>query len=145
MGRDKDVFCARAFQSAVACINADRGNSIWSRRGPRGTQGVGTDATLVVGGDASDRLTAWATRSPGRGLDRGPVPEPQAQRPAGDGQVRHRRRLGGLCALPVARQGPGPFKKLSTDSSGIAAAPVQLGDTVLIATRGGRLFALRQK
>lgn len=142
MGRDKDVFCARAFQSAVACINADRGNSIWSRS-VGGTQGVGTDATLVVGGDASDRLTAWATRSgdvvwtadqfQNRKLSAPLVTDKSVIVGDSEGYVHF-----------LSRDKGQTIQRLSTDSSGIAAAPVQLGDTVLIATRGGRLFALRQ-
>mgnify|MGYP003353667621 CR=1 FL=1 len=50
--------CARAFQSAVACVNADRGTQIWSRN-VGGVQPIGADADLVVAGDASDRLNAW--------------------------------------------------------------------------------------
>ncbi|WP_343628606.1 outer membrane protein assembly factor BamB [Roseateles sp.] len=142
MGRDKDVFCARAFQSAVACINADRGNSIWSRN-VGGTQGVGTDATLVVGGDASDRLTAWATRTgdvvwtadqfQNRKLSAPLVTDKSVIVGDSEGYVHF-----------LSRDKGQTIQRLSTDSSGIAAAPVQLGDTVLIATRGGRLFALRQ-
>ncbi|HEY6356461.1 MAG TPA: outer membrane protein assembly factor BamB, partial [Burkholderiaceae bacterium] len=53
-----DVFCARAFQAAVACARADNGTLRWSRN-VGGIQPVGGDDELVVGGDASDRITAW--------------------------------------------------------------------------------------
>lgn len=142
MGRDKDVFCARAFQSAVACINAERGNSIWSRS-VGGSTGLGTDATLVVGGDGSDRLTAWGTRTgdviwtadqfQNRKLSAPLVTEKSVIVGDSEGYVHF-----------LSRDKGQTIQRLSTDSSGIAAAPVQLGDTVLIATRGGRLFALRQ-
>lgn len=53
-----DMVCARAFQSAVGCVSAARGSQMWSRPNA-GAQGVGGDATAVVGFDASDRLTAF--------------------------------------------------------------------------------------
>ena len=55
-----DVVCARAYQSAVACVNAERGNVVWTRNAG-GVNGVGADAQMVAGVDASDRLTAWRT------------------------------------------------------------------------------------
>jgi outer membrane assembly lipoprotein YfgL len=58
VGRVGEVVCARAFQSAVACINAVRGTLLWTRNGG-GTQGVAMDAQTVVGADASSRVTAW--------------------------------------------------------------------------------------
>ncbi|WP_423600825.1 outer membrane protein assembly factor BamB [Roseateles sp. MS654] len=142
MARDNDVFCARAFQSAVACVNAERGNAIWSRNNA-GLRGVGGDATIVVGGDASDRLTAWGTRT-------------------GDvvwtaDQFQNRRLSAPLVTAKSVIVGDSEgyvhflskdkgqtVQRLQTDSSGVAAAPVQLGGTVLVATRSGRLFALRQ-
>lgn len=142
LGRDNEVFCARAFQAAVACVNADRGTTVWSRN-QSGTRGLGADATLVVGADSVDRITAWGTRS-------------------GDvqwsaDQFQHRKLSAPLVTAQSVIVGDGEgyvhflsrdkgqtVQRLSTDSSGIVAAPVQLGGTVLVATRSGRLFALRQ-
>lgn len=142
MGRDKEIFCARAFQSAVACVNAERGNAIWSRNNG-GARGVSADATIVVGGDASDRLTAWGTRTgdvqwtadqfQNRKLSAPLVTEKSVIVADGEGYVHF-----------LSRDKGQTIQRLSTDSSGVAAAPVQLGNTVLIATRSGRLFALRQ-
>ena len=52
------MVCARSFQAAVACVNAARGNLLWSRN-VGGTQGVAANAQTVVAADASDRVTAW--------------------------------------------------------------------------------------
>jgi outer membrane protein assembly factor BamB len=56
--RAGDVVCARAFQAAVSCVNAVRGNLLWTRN-VGGTQGVAMDAQTVVAADASSRVTAW--------------------------------------------------------------------------------------
>jgi hypothetical protein len=58
MWRSGELLCARGFQSAVGCVNAERGNTIWSRN-VGGTRGIGGDAQYVFGADGSDRLTAW--------------------------------------------------------------------------------------
>ncbi|HEY1398882.1 outer membrane protein assembly factor BamB [Roseateles sp.] len=142
LARDNDVFCARAFQSAVACVNAERGNTIWTRNNA-GLRGVAADSTIVVGGDASDRLTAWGTRTgdvvwtadqfQNRKLSAPVVTDKSVIVGDSEGYVHFLSKDKGLTV-----------QRLQTDSSGIAAAPVQLGGTVLIATRSGRLFALRQ-
>lgn len=142
MARDNEVFCARAFQSAVACVNGERGNTIWTRNNA-GLRGVGADATIVVGGDASDRLTAWGTRSgdvvwtadqfQNRKLSAPLVTDKSVIVGDSEGYVHF-----------LSKDKGQTVQRLQTDSSGIAAAPVQLGGTVLVATRSGRLFALRQ-
>ncbi|WP_343639520.1 outer membrane protein assembly factor BamB [Roseateles sp.] len=142
MARDNDVFCARAFQSAVACVNAERGNTVWTRNNA-GLRGLGGDAAIVVGADASDRLTAWGTRSgdvvwtadqfQNRKLSAPLVTDKSVIVGDSEGYVHFLSKDKGLTV-----------QRLQTDSSGIAAAPVQLGGTVLVATRSGRLFALRQ-
>jgi outer membrane protein assembly factor BamB len=136
-----DVFCARAFQSAVACARADNGTLRWSRNAA-GIQPIGGDAELVVGGDASDRLTAWKTASGDiawtqekllyRGLS-GPLVTDAAVL-VGDSE-------GWVHAL--ARSDGRLLARWSTDGSPVIAPPVRLGDIVLVVTRNGGLYALR--
>lgn len=141
MFRSGDLLCARALQSAVGCVNADRGLAQWSRN-VGGINGVGGSASLVVGGDASDRLTAWninngevqwtAEQFLNRKLS---APLLQASTViVGDfeGQVHFLSAETGKTQL-----------RLSTDGSPIVAAPVALGQTVLVATRKGGLYAFR--
>ncbi|MEJ6001823.1 outer membrane protein assembly factor BamB [Paucibacter soli] len=139
--RTGELICARAFQSAVACINADRGTTLWSRN-VGGGQGVGGDAQLVVAADGSDRITAWNTRN-------------------GDVQWTAEQFLNRKLSAPLV-QGPtivfGDFEgqlhfisrdtgktqlRLPTDGSPIVGAPVLAGNTLLVATRNGGLFAFR--
>ena len=56
--RQGEVICARAFQSSVGCVNAERGSALWNRV-VGGTNGIGADDQIVVAGDASDRMSAW--------------------------------------------------------------------------------------
>ncbi|MCV2366779.1 outer membrane protein assembly factor BamB [Roseateles oligotrophus] len=139
--RSGETLCARAFQSAVGCVNAERGSLMWTRN-VGGTLGVGGDAKQIVGGDASDRLSAWST-------------------PNGDVLWTAEQFLNRRLSSPLllgATVIVGDFEgyvhflsaatgktqlRLSTDGSAVVAAPVVLGNTILIATRNGGLFAMR--
>jgi outer membrane assembly lipoprotein YfgL len=136
-----DSVCMRAFQSAVGCVNAERGNLLWSRT-IGGTEGVAGNEQVIVGADASDRLTAWRTASgelawTSERLMYRSVSSPLVVGPTvvfvdGDGTVH-------WMSLDKGE----PMLRLSTDSSGAAAAPVASGNTLLVVTRNGGLHAFR--
>lgn len=139
-----DSLCARAFQTAVGCVNvtgADRANLRWSRV-VGGQKAVGGDADFVFGADGSDRLSAWkaaagelawtnerllyrnlsAPLSAGKTLVFGDF----------EGQVHFLDRETGKTLL-----------RLATDGSPVVAQPVLSGTTMLVVTRNGGLFAYR--
>jgi outer membrane protein assembly factor BamB len=141
--RNGDTVCARSFQSAVGCADAARGALLWSKNAG-GAQAIGADAQLVVGGDGSDRITAWRT---GTG-DLAWTAE----------QLRHRV-LSGLLVTAKAvvvgdfegqvhfldRASGKTLLRLPTDGSAVIGAPVALGSTILVATKNGGLFAFRSE
>jgi len=139
--RQGDVLCARAFQSAVGCVDGERGIGTWSRN-TGGVQGIGGDAQQVYAGDASDRITAWklgtgdvvwvAEQFLNRKLSAPLSVGSTVVVGDGDGYVHFLDRETGKTLL-----------RLPTDGSAIVSAPVALGTTVLVATRNGGLFALR--
>jgi len=136
-----DSVCARAFQAAVACANAERATLAWSKN-VGGVQAVGGDAELVFGADASDRITAWRTAS-------GEV--------AWSTERLLHRSLSAPLALPkavmfgdvegqlhfLARQGGQTLQRLSTDGSPVIAQPVLVDGTVIVVTRNGGVFGYR--
>jgi len=136
-----DVFCARAFQTAVGCIAANNATLKWSRLAG-GQQAVGGDADLLVGADASDRITAWRSASGDivwtnetmlyRGLSAPILVGKTVIFGDVEGQVHFLDRETGQAVL-----------RLPTDGSPIAAPPVLSGTTVLVATRNGGIFAFR--
>lgn len=139
--RVADTLCARSFQSAVACAQADSGTLRWSRN-VGGVHAVGGDAELVVGADASDRITAWRAATGDiawtqeKLLYRG-LSAPLALERAvlfGDAE-------GYVHAL--ARADGALIARLSTDGSAVVAQPVIWAGTVLVVTRNGGLYALR--
>jgi outer membrane protein assembly factor BamB len=136
-----DTLCVRAFQSAVACAQADNGALRWSRN-VGGQHAVGGDAELLLGADASDRVTAWKAASGDivwtqekflyRGLS-APLVTPQAVL-FGDAE-------GYVHAL--ARGDGAPIGRFTTDGSAVVAQPVLHNGTVLVVTRNGGLHAFR--
>lgn len=136
-----DVLCARSFQAAVACVDAEKGTVVWSKN-IGGTDAVTADAQFVFGADASDRVTAWKTASGEvawtsdklqyRGLSSPLSVGKTVVFGDEDGTVHWLSRDTGEAQL-----------RLSTDGGAIVAAPVVSGTTMLVVTRKGGLFAFR--
>jgi outer membrane protein assembly factor BamB len=138
--RSGELLCARAFQSAVGCVNGERGSVQWSRN-TGGTLGVGGDAEFVFGADGTDRLTAWKT---GNG-DVAWVAEQLLNRklsaPVSVGKVVAVGDFEGYVHL-LARDSGKTVGRLATDGSPIVSTALA-GTTVLVATRSGGLYAIK--
>jgi outer membrane protein assembly factor BamB len=136
-----DILCARAFQSAVACANAQTGRTLWTRN-VGGTQGVGGDASWVFGADGSDRISAWRAANgevawtSEKFLNRG------LSAPLASGKSVVFGDFEGQLHFLAVDSGT-PVLRLPTDGSPIVAAPVSAGTTLLAVTRNGGLFAFR--
>ena len=140
-GRVGDVLCARSFQAAVGCVDAEKGTIVWSKN-IGGTDGVSADAQFVFGADASDRVTAWKTASGEVAWSSDKLQYRGLSSPLSvgktvvfgdeDGTVHWLSRETGEAQL-----------RLSTDGGVIVAAPVVSGTTMLVVTRKGGLFAFR--
>lgn len=136
-----DVLCARSFQAAVGCVDAEKGTIVWSKN-IGGTDGVTADAQFVFGADASDRATAWkaatgevawtSDKLQYRGLSSPLSVGKTVVFGDEDGTVHWLSRETGEAQL-----------RLPTDGGAIAAAPVVSGTTMLVVTRKGGLFAFR--
>lgn len=135
-----DVICARSFQAAVGCVDAEKGTTVWSKN-IGGTDAVAADAQFVFAADASDRITAWKSN--------------------GDAAWSYDKLLYRTLSAPLsvgktvvfgdaegtlhflARDSGEPLLRLSTDGSPIVAQPVVSGTVMLAVTRNGGLFAFR--
>lgn len=140
LARVDDEACVRTFQLNVACLELNRGSLRWSRP-QAGRMAVGADERVVVGGDGADRLTAWniengevlwrVDRFTHRGLS---APAIWGKRVVfGDGKDY-------LHVLSV--EDGRTVGRIELDDP-LAAAPVVDGDTLLVLTRKGTLYALR--
>jgi outer membrane protein assembly factor BamB len=141
VARIGDLVCARSFQAAVGCVNAERGTLAWSRN-VGGTEGIAADAEFTFAADGAGRVSAWKT--PGgepvwnherflyRGLSAPLVLGPAVVFGDAEGYLHWLSRAKGETLL-----------RLATDGSAIVGAPVVSGTTMLAITRNGGLYAFR--
>jgi outer membrane protein assembly factor BamB len=136
-----DVVCARSFQAAVGCVNAQQGTLVWTRA-TGGTDGVAADEQAVFSADASDRITAWkattgellwtSDKLMHRGLSAPLIVGKAVVFGDADGTLHFLSRDKGEAVL-----------RLPTDGSAILSAPVLSGITMLVVTKAGGVFAFR--
>jgi outer membrane protein assembly factor BamB len=141
LARSGDTVCMRAFQSAVACADAVRGAVLWSRNAA-GANAVAGDGERVFGADASDRITAWRTGTGDvvwssekllyRGLSGALAVGPVVVLGDSEGYVHF------LSATTGEQQ-----LRLPTDGKAVVGTPALSGNTLLVTTQGGGLFAFR--
>lgn len=139
--RSAEVVCARSFQVAVACVNAERAGLLWARP-QAGFQGVAVDAEQVYAADANDRISVWkrangdlvwmSERMRHRGLSAPLAVGATVVFGDAEGWVHFLGRERGETQL-----------RLPTDGSAIVAPLVRWQNTVLAVTRKGGLFAFR--
>ncbi len=140
-GRTGDLLCARSFQAAVGCVDAQAGSVAWTKT-IGGTDAIAGDAELLFGADASDRITAWQTPS-------GDVvwtSEAVVNRSVGapgvvGGSVVFGDHDGTLHWFSRAK-GEAQLRS-TTDGSPILVPPVVVGGTLIVVTRAGGVFAFR--
>lgn len=141
VSRKGNQLCVRAFQAAVGCVDTTRGTTSWTRAAA-GSEGLAGDDSLLFGTEGTGRVQAWqrASGEPAwssdRFLHRGLTAPVVVGRSVvfGDAQ--------GFVHL-LSRQDGSVLNRLSTDGSGLAAAPVLAGDTLLAVTRKGAVFGWR--
>ncbi len=136
--RAGDSVCVRAYQAAVGCVNAARGTLDWAKPA-LGIQGLHGDESLVLGTESDGKITAYKRADGERawGSDRLQYRSLSAPLVLGRSVV-----IGdstGLVHL-LSRADGSPLNRLNTDSSGIFAAPVQAGDTLIVVTRNGGVY-----
>jgi outer membrane assembly lipoprotein YfgL len=136
-----NVVCARAFQNAVGCVNAERGTLIWTRN-VGGNEGIGADADLVVGADGSDRITAWRAGNGDVAWTNDKLLYRDLSAPLLVGRTAVFGDVEGYVHL-LAREDGNELLRLATDGSPVVAPPALSGKTMLVVTRSGGLFAFR--
>lgn len=141
VARVGNLVCARAFQAAVGCIDAERGGAIWSKN-VGGTNGIAADDQFVFGADATDRLTAWRTSSGEIAWNSDALLYRGLSAPLSVGKTAVFGDAEGLVHW-LSREKGEALLRLPTDGSAVVAAPAVAGTTMLIVTRKGGLFAFR--
>lgn len=130
--------CARAFQTAVGCINAANGTLRWSKPA-NGATGLAGDADLVFGAESDGKVLAWRSATGERAWLNDSLQWRVLTSPLVLGRSVIFGDSTGLVHM-LSREDGGSLNRLTTDSSGIAAAPVAAADTLVVVTRAGGVF-----
>jgi outer membrane assembly lipoprotein YfgL len=139
--RSGDLVCARSFQAAVGCVDAEHGKIAWAKT-VGGNDAIGGDAELIFGADASDRATAWKTATGDVVWTSEALMFHGLGAPAAVGSsVVFGDEQGTLHWLSRAK-GEAQLR-LSTDGSALAIPPVVVGGVLIVVTRSGGMFAFR--
>ncbi|MDH3460040.1 MAG: outer membrane protein assembly factor BamB [Burkholderiaceae bacterium] len=142
-GRFGAVICARAFQAAVACIDAQRGSLLWSKNAD-GINGVAVDYRFVVGADASGRITAWRIGTGDVAWTYDKLLHRRLSAPRAVGRTIAFGDLEGYVHW-LSRDTGLPVLRIETDGSPVVSTPVLSGSTLLVVTQKGGVFAYRPK
>jgi outer membrane assembly lipoprotein YfgL len=141
VSREGNLVCARAFQSAIGCVDTTRGTLRWSRPAS-GADGIHGDSDMLYGTESDGKVIAWR-RSNGepawsseRLKYRGLTAPLAIGRSVAVGDAT------GLVHF-LSRQDGSPLTRLPTDGSPIVAAPVLAGNTLVVVTQSGGVFGFR--
>lgn len=141
VSRDGANVCARAFQASIGCVNAARGNLLWTKPA-NGVQGISGDDRLLFGTETDGTVIAlkradgervWSSE---RLRYRGLTAPLLAGRSIAIGDAT------GYIHL-LSREDGSLLNRLPTDGSPVAAAPVLAGTTLVAVTRNGGVYGFQ--
>lgn len=136
-----DSLCARAFQATVGCIDAARGAVLWTQPA-HGSEGVDGDDKLLFGTESNGTVVAWQRADGKRAWASERLQFRKLTAPLLLGRSVVVGDDAGLVHL-LSRENAAPLNRLTTDGSAIAAAPVAVGDTLVVVTRKGGVYGFR--
>lgn len=141
VSRQGAVVCARSFQTAVSCVDAAKGQTLWTRPA-NGHQGLDGTADQVIGVESDSKVLAWS-RATGE-----PLWASEALRFRGltaplvwGSSVLVGDQAGLLHRLSL--QDGQSQNRASTDGSAIVSSAVASGGLLVVATRNGGVFGYR--
>lgn len=139
--RQGDVVCVRAFQSSIGCVNAERGQNVWTRPSV-GEMGVSGNENLLIAPLSNGVVQAW-NRTTGERLWE---TERLKYRLLGSPLVTPRGVLvsdnGGWLYLLSLADGA-LLNRIKLDGEEFATAPVLAGGHYVMVSREGRVTALQ--
>jgi outer membrane protein assembly factor BamB len=139
--REGNQLCVRAFQYAVACMDASTGRTNWSKPA-NGSNGVAGDASVLYGTESDGKLGAWSRKDGEKlwMLERYRFRNLTAPLVAGRSLI-FGDESGNLHVL--SKTDGAPLNRIMTDDSGLFVAPVLAGKTLLVVSRRGSVYAFR--
>ena len=135
------TLCARSFQAGVGCGDVSTGRILWSRVSG-GVNAIGGDSELIFGADAAGRIVAWRAANGETAWTSEKLQFRGLAAPAPVGKTVAFGDFEGLMHFLDRKTGE-TLLRLPTDGSPVVGAPALSGDTLLVVTRKGGLFAFR--
>ena len=136
-----NTVCARAFQTAVGCVDTSRGGLLWAQPA-NGFTGLSGDDRFVFGVESDGKMVAWNRSSGDRMWTSDRLRFRGLSAPLALGRSVIVGDQTGLVHLLSVENGS-PLNRLSTDGSAIIAAPVLVDNTLIVVTRNGGVFGFR--
>ena len=141
VGRSGNTVCVRAFQAAVACLDAGSGQLNWTQAA-NGFVGLSGDDKQVFGAEEDGRViawqvadgkTAWQSNALRYRVLSGPLLLGRSVALGDDTGVIHL----------FSRADGSVMGRALTDGTPLASAPVLVGNTMVVVTRKGGVFAFQ--
>ena len=136
-----DLLCARSFQAAVGCVDAQLGSVAWAKS-IGGTDAISGDAELLFGSDASDRLSAWRTPTGDVAWTSEALMFRGLGAPATVGESVVFGDSNGMLHWFSRAKGESQAR-VAADGNAITTPPVSVGGVLVVVTRNGGVFAFR--
>lgn len=141
VSRVGDVVCARAYYANVGCVDASRGQLLWSKPAV-GAEGVSGDEGFVYGTEADGSVTAWRRADGERAWQSTRFKNRVLTGPLAVGRSLVIGESTGTLHF-VSREDGALLNRLTPDGSAIAVTPVLAGNTVVVVTANGGVFGYR--
>ena len=125
----------------MGCVNTLRGTSVWVKPA-NGAQGVSGDDRFVYGTELDGKVLAWKRLDGERAWESDRLKFRSLTAPLAVGRSIAIGDNTGTVHL-LSREDGSHLNRLSTDGSAIVAAPVLVGETLVVVTRNGGVFGFR--
>jgi outer membrane protein assembly factor BamB len=139
--RNTEVVCARAFQAAVACVDAGKGKLLW-RQNANGSVGVHGDEQRIFGVESDGRVLAWRAGNGEQIWESDRLRFRQLSAPLALGRSIVVGDNTGLVHL-MSREDGSLLSRLVTDASPVEVTPLLVDNTLVVVTRKGGIFGFR--
>lgn len=139
--RNNDVVCARAYQASVGCVDVGQARLMWTAKST-GAVGIASNAEQVFGSESNGTVQAWSRRDGSKQWSTQRLQLRQLTAPLALGRSVVVGDSSGLVHM-LSKDDGTPLNRLTTDSSGIAATPVVVADTLVVLTRNGGVYGFR--
>jgi outer membrane protein assembly factor BamB len=138
VSNNSEVVCARAYRVSVGCVNTLRGSLLWTKPA-LGLEGVQGDAGTLFGAESDGKVIAWNRINGERLWQTEQLLNHTLSAPAVLDKAIAVGDSTGLVHF-LSKTDGSSLNRMTTDGSAMAAAPVVVGNTLVVVTRNGGVF-----